>query len=167
MHKFKYFSVFLTVLFLFSSCDIEVPDQIEDELLVGIRGKNAFNDVVWKGASDKAVAFMEVEYDRNNTQKNTSSAKISSNAQNTDFSGISFVWDSKLKNNGYLKIKAELFEMYKSITLTTKESNTFWDFTIAVQPGQRMTNDGCYVFNIPKIYNNSKNIKSVFITYVN
>jgi len=154
-------------MILLSACDIEVFDQIEDESLIGIKSKTAASDVVWKGASDKAVALTELAYDRNNARKNESGPKISSNAQNSDLYGISFTWDSKQKNNGYLKIKAELFDMYKTITLTTKESNTYWDFAIEVQPGQQITKDGCYVFNIPKINKNSKNIKTVFITYVN
>ena len=118
--------------------------------------------VQWNGESDKAVA-VNIDAVQNNTRKNASGPKITSNAHSADFPDLYFIWDSKQKDNGYLKVKASVFDKYERFTLTTKESNTYWDFIIAPQRGQRMTRDGCYVFYIPKVYNN-KNINMVFVS---
>jgi hypothetical protein len=53
--------------------------------------------------------------------------------------------------------------LYRFFILTSKESNTYWDFAIIPQEGQEKTSDNCYVFFIPKVYNN-KNINMVFLT---
>ena len=120
----------------------------------------ASNGIVWNGASDKAVAVNIKE--TASLRNNASGTKIPSNAHSADFPGIYFIWDSKQKDNGYLKVEASVFDKYESFVLTSKESNTYWDFNIALQPGQVATADGCYVFYIPKVYNN-KNINMVFI----
>jgi len=124
--------------------------------------KAAVSKVVWRGESDK-VAAQNIDAVQNNTRKNASGAKITSNAHSADFPGIYFIWDSKQKDNGYLKVEAGLFDTYASFTLTSKESNTYWDFLIAPREGQEKTSDDCYVFYIPKVYNN-KNINMVFVS---
>jgi len=121
----------------------------------------ASSNIVWNGAPDRAVAA-DIAAVQNTTRKNASGAKIPSNAHSADFPGIYFIWDSKQKDNGYLKVDAGVFGAYTSFMLTSKESNTYWDFEISPQPGQSLTGDGCYVFFIPKVYN-QKNINMVFI----
>jgi len=123
--------------------------------------KQPVSTVVWNGETDKAVAA-NIKEERNDTRKNASGAKITSNAHSADFPGIYFIWDSKQKDNGYLKVEASLFNQYESFTLTAKESNAYWDFEIMPQEGQKKTADDCYVFFIPKSYNN-KNINMVFV----
>lgn len=117
--------------------------------------------VVWNGAPDRAVAA-EIPAVRSTTRQNASGAKIPSNAHSADFPGIYFIWDSKQKDNGYLKVEAALFGVGGSFTLTAKESGAYWDFEIAPQAGQAQTGDGCYVFFIPKVCGN-KNINMVFV----
>jgi len=119
------------------------------------------SSIKWNGDSDKAVA-VNINAVQNNDRTNASGSRIASNAQNTDFPGIYFIWDSKQKDNGYLKVDANVFGKYESFTLTSKELNTYWDFKIADQPGQQKTTDNCYVFYIPKA-NDNKNINMVFI----
>ena|GEM_PF-1453001 len=117
--------------------------------------------LTWNGADDRAVS---VDIDATaSTRENASGAKITSNAHSADFPGIYFVWDAKQKDAGYLKVDAAVFDQYDSFTLTIKESNTYWDFVIAPQPGQQLTDDGCYVFFIPKVFGN-KNINMVFVS---
>ena len=123
---------------------------------------NNLSSIVWKGESDKAAAVNIIEV-KNDTRKNASGVKITSNAHSADFPGIYFIWDSKQKDNGYLKVDGSVFDKYQSFVLTSKESNTYWDFKIELTNGQSMTEDGCYVFFIPKVYNN-KNINMVFIS---
>ena len=118
--------------------------------------------VIWNGETDRAFAA-EIEAVKNNTRKNASGIKITSNAHSDDFPGIYFIWDSKQKDNGYLKICGGVFTLFESFVLTTKEANTYWDFFITPEEGQQMTDDGCYVFFIPKVYNN-KNINMVFLS---
>jgi len=124
--------------------------------------KTPVSTLVWNGDSDK-VAAANIEAVQNNTRKNASGAKITSNAHSADFPGIYFIWDSKQKDNGYLKVDAEVFDKYDGFVLTSKESSTYWDFAITVQPGQALTGDNCYVFFIPRAQNN-KNINMVFIS---
>ena len=143
---------------LFSACNKDLNDASE----VGVKGKEAVSGVVWNGDVDKEVAA-NIDAVQNNTRKNASGAKITSNAHSADFPGIYFIWDSKQKDNGYLKVDAAVFEKYVGFTLTSKEANTYWDFAISIQDGQVMTDDDCYVFFIPKAQNN-KNINMVFIS---
>ncbi|MCL2736492.1 MAG: hypothetical protein FWD75_07665 [Propionibacteriaceae bacterium] len=119
------------------------------------------NDIVWNGATDKAVAASIV--DTPSARTNASGVKITSNAHSAAFPGIYFIWDSKQKDNGYLKVSASVFDTFDSFTLTTKESNVYRDFVISVQAGQQLTSDDCYVFYIPKVVGN-KNINMVFIS---
>jgi len=118
--------------------------------------------VRWNGATDKTVS-VDIDAVQNNTRKNASGAKITSNAHSADFPGIYFIWDVKQKDHGYLKVASWVFDTYESFVLTSKESNTYWDFLIELQAGQQMTADGGYVFYIPKVYNN-KNINMVFVS---
>jgi len=118
-------------------------------------------DIVWNGQADKDVA-VEIEYFQS-YRPNASGPKITSNAHSNDFPGIYFIWDSKQKDNGYLKVKQEVFYGYICFVLTSKESNTYWDFEIYPRENQELTDDGCYVFFIPKVYNN-KNINMVFLS---
>ena len=127
---------------------------------------SAVSDVTWQGQSDRDVA-VNVDAVQNATRKNASGAKITSNAHSADFPGIYFIWDSKQKDDGYLKVDAGVFkDGYSSFVLTAKESNTYWDFTIALQPGQQKTADDCYVFFVPKVFDN-KNINMVFVSEYN
>jgi len=121
----------------------------------------AATEIVWNGERDRALA-VDIAAVQNMTRKNASGTKITSNAHSADFPGIYFIWDSKQKDNGYLKVHAGVFDAYESFTLTAKESKTYWDFAIAPQSGQAKTDDGCYVFFIPKVYG-KKNINMVFI----
>ena len=125
------------------------------------QGAPAPGDVTWNGAADKAVA-VGVDATQNTTRKDASGPKIASNAHSADFPGIYFVWDSKQKDSGYLKVSGSVFQQYDSFTLTAKESSTYWDFVIAPQPDQATTDDGSYVFYIPKAASN-KNINMVFV----
>lgn len=124
-------------------------------------GKAAMS-ITWNGNSDKDVAETIVAVD-NNTRQNASGPKITSNSHSGDFPGIFFIWDSKQKDNGYLKVESWLFDAFESFTLTAKEANKYYDFVITLQPGQRISDDGCYVFFIPKAENN-KNINMVFVS---
>jgi len=116
-----------------------------------------YNEPWYKWDTEKAADIEAVA----STRKNASGDKITSNAHSADFPGLYFIWDSKQKDNGYLKVHKAVFEKYKSFTLTSKESNTYWDFKIEIQDGQTMATDECYTFFIPKVYNN-KNINMVF-----
>jgi len=116
--------------------------------------------IVWNGDSDKAAA---VDVDAvKSARTNASGPKITSNAHSADFPGIYFIWDSKQKDSGYLKVSSSVFDIYKSFILTSKEANTYWDFVIQLQAEQEQTEDGCYVFFISRAENN-KNINMVFI----
>ena len=109
-------------------------------------------------AADKAA---KVEIDPvPSPRSNASGVKITSNAHSADFPGIFFIWDSKQKDAGYLKVEEWIFDDYESFVLTAKMSNEYWDFPIAVQPGQDAV-DGCYIFFIPKVI--GKNINMVFL----
>lgn len=123
--------------------------------------KQPASTLTWNSVTDKIVAVY-IDAIQNNTRKNASGPKITSNSHSADFPGLYFIWDSKQKDNGYLKVDAEVFNKYERFTLTSKESNTYWDFVISPQNNQKKTTDGCYVFFIPKVYNN-KNINMVFI----
>jgi len=94
----------------------------------------ASSGVQWNGAPDKAVAA-NIDAVQNTTRIGASGDKIPSNAHSADFPGIYFIWDSKQKDNGYLKVDASMFDTAESFVLTAKESSTYWDFTIAPQPG--------------------------------
>jgi len=143
----------VALAFVFSACDKDLDEG-------GVKAKETVSSVKWYGDSDIAVAVDVLE--KASDRKNASGAKITSNAHSADFPGIYFIWDSKQKDNGYLKVDAEVFDKYVGFTLTSKESNTYWDFDISIQPGQKKTEDNCYVFYIPKVYNN-KNINMVFV----
>jgi len=158
--KTKIFSVAVALAFVFSACNKDLPDASEVSE-GGVKAK-AVSGLVWNGASDKAVAA-DIDAVANDTRKNASGAKITSNAHSADFPGIYFIWDSKQKDNGYLKVDAAVFDKYSGFTLTSKESNTYWDFAISVQDGQEQTADNCYVFFIPRAQNN-KNINMVFVS---
>jgi hypothetical protein len=144
--------VILMIALIFTSC------KKEDDADRG--PSKAFRKITWNSA-DKNVAA-EIGF-LPSDRTNASGPKITSNAHCADFPGIYFIWDSKQKDNGYLKVAAEVFSLYQSFTLTSKESNKYFDFLIAVQPGQEKTTDDCYVFYIPKVYNN-KNINMVFVS---
>ena len=122
--------------------------------------KDTASGITWN-TSDEEVA-REIGY-KESSRTNASGEKISFNANNTDFPGISLIRESKKKDNAYLKVSADVFEKYDSFVLTSKESNKYWDFKIEVQDGQKMTNDGSYVFFIPKV-NKNKSINMVFIS---
>jgi hypothetical protein len=147
--------VIFAMTLVFNSCKKEDESDSKRFKAGGI------SQVVWKGESDKAVA-VDIDY-KVSTRTKASGPKITSNAHSADFPGIYFIWDSKQKDNGYLKVAAEVFDVYEGFTLTSKESNKYFDFNIQVQADQQMTDDFCYVFYIPKVYNN-KNINMVFVS---
>ena len=136
--------------------------------------KTPVSSVKWYGDSDKAAANGgEVGY-TDSPRSNASGLKIPSNAHSADFPGLYFIWDSKQKDNGYLKVEAGVFGDYGfgSFLLTTKESNKYYDFYISPEKDrygnvtQKLTEDGCYVFFIPKVAGN-KNINMVFLDAYN
>ena len=153
---------------IFSACNLEdLVDANEANEEAGIKyallkgtdcdaPARAFN-----AATDKAVA-VNIKEVRNDTRKNASGEKITSNAHSAKYPGIFFIWDSKQKDNGYLVVSECVFDYYKSFVLTSKNSNEFWDFPIALQEGQKAVN-GAYIFFIPKAQNN-KNINMVFVS---
>lgn len=125
--------------------------------------KASGNDIAWNGLDDREVAET-IDAVQNDTRKNASGPKITSNACSAEFPGIYFIWDSKQSDNGYLKVQASVFDKFDSFILTVKTSNTYWDFEIAVQSGQEMTGDDCFVFFIPKVKEVNKNINMVFLS---
>ena len=125
------------------------------------KARSVIDPIVWNGECDRAVA-VEIGYVETK-RDNASGPKIASNAHSADFPGIYFIWDSKQKDNGYLKVSSLLFNDLSSFTLTSKETFKFFDFLIEIQPGQVKTDDNCYVFFIPKVYGN-KNINMVFVS---
>ncbi|MCR2823569.1 DUF4832 domain-containing protein [Lederbergia panacisoli] len=124
--------------------------------------KASGNDIVWNGADDREVAAVTNAV-QNDTRKNASGPKITSNAQSAEFPGIYFIWDSKQSDNGYLKVHSSVFDKFDSFILTAKTANSYWDFEIAIKPGQEMTEDDCFVFFIPKV-KEGKNINMVFMS---
>jgi len=151
-------TVVLALGLIFAGCINPIDDS--QNFGSSVARATAVSGIKWYGDSDKAVAANITE--TASARNNASGTKITSNAHSADFPGIYFIWDSKQKDNGYLKVDAAVFDKYDSFVLTSKESNTYWDFPIEVQPGQVKTADNCYVFFIPKVYNN-KNINMVFI----
>ena len=119
------------------------------------RSAKGVGDIVWVGADDIKVA-VDLPLVENVKRDNASGAKIPSNAHSNDFEGIYIKWEAKQKDPAYVKVHKSVFDGLKSFTLTSKESNTYWDFTVEVQPGQELTADDCYVFSIPKM--SGKNI---------
>jgi len=124
-------------------------------------GKNP--DPACGGNIDRDVKPQEIGAQQNNTRKNASGPKITSNAHSADFPGIYFVWDSKQKDSGYLLVEDWVFEQNESFTLTSKESNTYWDFVIKEEDGIKQKINDCYAFIIPRAQNN-KNINMVFVS---
>ena len=114
----------------------------------------------WDSLVDKAFKN-DIHFDLNNTRNDASGRKVTANAHSRDFPGITFIWDEKQKDVGYLKVDANLFQKYVYFVLTTKNSNEYYDFRIEPAPGYKTTPDNCYVFFIPKA--NGKNINMVFI----
>jgi len=151
--------IFTVLCLLLAGCTNQdgLGDRKEDTGIVSVSP-----GFVWNGDSDKAVA-VNIAAEENNTRHDASGIKIASNAHSADFPGIYFIWDSKQKDNGYLKVAAYVFAKYESFTLTAKEADIYWDFLITLQEGQQMTEDGCYVFFIPKA-NGNKNVNMVFIS---
>jgi len=161
----RIFSFLVGMALIFSACNKDLPDAGEVSE-GGVKAKEAVSGVKWLGASDVAVA-VNIDWTPSD-RKNASGLKITSNAHSADFPGIYFIWDSKQKDHGYLKVDASVFEKYNGFILTAKMSNEYWDFRIEVQPGQALTGDGCYVFFIPKLLEKDSkgklfNINMVFI----
>ena len=109
--------------------------------------------------TDKAAAAAIIPVVSGRT--NASGKDISSNAQGAAVPGMYFFWDPKQKDNGYLKVDFFMFDKYESFVLTTKEANKYWDFLIQPVKGQEVTEDGFFVFFIPK---QEKNINGVWIS---
>ena len=146
----KLLTVALGLVVVFGAC------KKEDRELAQKNGT-----VVWNSKLDRPFAT-NIDVVQNDSRKNASGEKITSNSHNAKFPGIFFIWDAKHQDNGYLKVAASMFDEYCSFVLTSKEANTFWDFKIQPVKGQQKTADNCYVFFIPRAQNN-KNINMVFI----
>ena len=86
----------------------------------------------------------------NNPRDNASGDKIPSNAHSADVPGIYFYWDDKQKDSGVLLVKPEVFDLFVNaqFTLTAKNSNNYWGYTIKKDPAHLI--DGVYVYGIPK-----------------
>ena len=121
-----------------------------------------FYHINWNGEVDKTIA-KNIDAVENTTRSNASGPTIRSHKYNADFPGIFFIWDFRQNDSGYLKILAGLFNLYESFTLTSKESNTYWDFVIKPQAGQDITEDGCFIFFLPRARNN-RDINMVFVS---
>ena len=167
--KTKIFCSLVALVLIFSACtkDQLYPGKADVSVATG-DGTRSGAKLVWNGAADAAVA-VNIDAVANDTRKNASGPKITSNAHSADFPGIYFIWDTKQKDPGYLKVAAWVFDAYESFVLTSKESNNYWDFPIAVQEGQTKTDDDCYVFFIPKVVEKDSkgkffNINMVFIS---
>jgi len=139
-----------------SGIDPKSPEYQEKLKELGI------SQVLWNNEADKDKA-VNIEAVQNTSCKNASGVKITSNAHSDAFPGIYFIWDSKQKDSGFLKVSAPVFDFFESFTLTAKQANVYWDFLIAPIEGQQLTEDNCYVFFIPKV-NNNKNINMVFLS---
>jgi len=113
-------------------------------------------------SADDKLARAEI-VDGPSTRTNASGPKLASNTASTDPTGIYFIWDSKQKDAGYLKVAESVFETYDSFVLTIKEANKYFDFTIVVQDGQQPTADGNYIFLLPKVADEAKSINMVFL----
>ena len=149
-------AILLVVGLVLASCS--------NPVLFGARSRAAgAAGIVWNGADDRDAA-VNIEAVKNDARKNASGPKIASNAQSAEFPGLYFIWDSKQADNGYLKVAASVFEKYDTFILTAKESNSYWDFEISIQPGQAITADDCFVFFIPKAQEIGKNINMVFVS---
>ena len=59
---------------------------------------------------------------------------------------------------------ASVFVTYDFFVLTAKTSNTYWDYLIKLKPFQPKTSDNCYVFFIPKMKEDAKNINMIFVS---
>ena len=110
---------------------------------------------------EKAAPFLSWGY--NPDRGNASGDKITSNAHSADFDGIYFFWDSKQKDDGILKVSDKYFDVFDTFVLTVKDASKYLDFTVGVQPDQKMTSDGYWTFNIPRGLFNDKNINMVFL----
>ncbi len=101
--------------------------------------------VIWNGGADKQVA-VNVGGHPNTTRTNASGPKITSNGNSADFPGLYFLFDTKQKDRGFLKVHAEVFRKHASFTVTTKAGNAYRDYLIAPVSGQQRTSDGGFVF---------------------
>jgi hypothetical protein len=114
----------------------------------------------------------------NNPRTDASGDKITSNAHSADYPGLYFYWNDKQKDNGVLLVLPEVFDLFVDgqFTLTAKNSNNYWGYTISPETGTLI--DGVYAYGIEKqikyneIGNNGKvssktddlkNINMVFI----
>ena len=152
-------TILLIVSLMMAACSSPIDFAGIGARAAGAAGK----EIIWNGADDRAIAA-EIVAVENSLRKNASGPKITSNAHSADFPGIYFIWDSKQADNGYLKVDASVFYEYDSFILTAKEGNSYWDFEIAIQPGQEISLDDCFVFFIPKVVESGKNINMVFVS---
>jgi len=150
--------VLFIVGFSFISCD----NSVFTEHIPTMNDEPGNMRVIWNDEADRAFA-VNIDAVQNVTRNNTSGIKITSNAHSDEFPGILFIWDSKHKDNGYLKVTAEVFDIYEYFILTAKEANLYWDFQIMPQESQQKTEDNSYVFFIPKA-NDNRNINMVFLS---
>ena len=163
MKNFPHFFAILVLLLgftLFYGCVGDVADSApkkEDS------GKNAILSNTGPLLSDKKDIAVEIPAVRNQSRQNASGPKIPSGAYSEEFPGIYFIWDSKSNNNGYLFVDSTVFNVYTNFVLTTKESSEYWDFFIKPQDGQQTTEDGCYVFFLPRV-SGKNNINMVFLS---
>ncbi len=81
--------------------------------------------------------------------------KIPSNAHKFDAAGLTFEWVPKQKDDGYLVVPAEIFEIYSSFKIFVKCSNTYMYKTI--------TEPGTYLIEQFEANNKIHNINMVWI----
>ncbi|MDR2891382.1 MAG: hypothetical protein LBV18_07320 [Alistipes sp.] len=156
MKKVLHFAAMIFAVAAVSGCvaDYSAPEAPDLET----RGGKSSDSSITTADRKAAVEVRETRSDR----KNASGPKITSNCQSDEFPGMLFIWDSKHKDNGYLKVESWVFEKFENFTLTSKESNNYWDFKIEIKPGQKPTKEGYYVYFIPKVCGNKK-INMVFV----
>ena len=175
---------FVAFALVFAACDKHFTNELDGSDLLGNK-KGTSNGMTWDD-SDKVGALTVVGTPSD--RKNASGPKIPSNAHSDKFPGIYFIWDWKQTHGlGYLKVQEWVFEEYESFTITSKESNLYWDFKIELpkhgkskrgnerfvlkdEDGNildakgkialRKTEDNCYVFHIDR---NWKNVNMVFV----
>lgn len=142
-------------------------------------GAKGAGDIVWNGKADKDVGFVTLKVNDNASDRsNASGAKITSNAHNSDFPGIYFIWDYKQPDVGFLKVHESVFDGLKSFRITLKASNKgYLDCDIEptrddngnIIQSKTADPDNCYIFLIDLNGKAAwKDLNMVFVTdYVN
>ena len=102
------------------------------------------------------------------TAGNIGEKALPSHTNHEDFPGLFFIWDSESSLDvGYMKVDARVFDEYDSFMITLQVQDSYWDIWIPKPPDdQPMTDDKCYVFYFPVVYNNHiSNVFPLFDSY--